>query len=453
MNLPIIEVRINKNRLNELFKVKIDNKYVWIDPSKFDKEVLQVDGDTIVCKEPFEEYFKVTKKTNQKGNFLVLEVNQNQDLNSQIASEPLAIYPFEPNRNSIPQTPQLLKSEKKDKRKVETTSTDSKYEFIKKLLTNRHLSKEQFDKILKLSDELLTKEVKDIKGNYATEPIDLKKHTPQKTKEFLSFFSSDGLKFLVHGLDVPGMPFEYGVVMETSKKYFDKFTKDIFISKSLYARIQTFAFNKETDKAWSFNNKNYKYNWQHPEIIAWCKNNPGVSPYNFEKFRNEMIVPFRQSIRVKERELWPLLQSVFTHKLSLSYVDFVIDKKVEELDKADFFNDIEALLKGLSAIVSTILERKDRSNQIKIAYTKKGRRKYLIITHIGSASTKPLNTDILKGDLQQAANNFYRAYHYSIKAHHDGEIQTMHLLYDIEDGQDEFIDTLEIEGFTHIITL
>lgn len=453
MNLPIIEVRFNPNMPNDFYKVKIDHKFVWIDASKFDKEVLNVDGDTIVCKEPFEEYFRVTKKTNQKGHFLVLETNENQALSSQIASEPLAIYQVEPNKNAIPQTPQLLKSSKNDKRKVNPIAAEARYDFIKRILTNRHLSKDQFDKILKLSDELLTKEVKDIKANYTTEPIDLKKHTPQKTKEFLSFFSSDGLKFLVHDLDVAGMTFEYGIVMETSKKYFDKFTKDIFLSKSLYARIQTFAFNIEGDKTWSFNNKNYKFNWQHPEIISWCKNNPGVSPYNFEKFRNEMIIPFRQSIRVKERELWPLLQSVFTHKLSLSFVDFIIDKKVEELDKADFYNDIEALVKGVSAIVSTILERKDRSNQIKIAYTKKGRRKYLIISHIGSASTKPLTTDILKGDLQQAANNFYKAYQYSIKAHHDGGIQTLHLLYDIDEGDDDFIKNLEIEGFTHIITL
>lgn len=453
MNLPIIEVRFNANMPNDFYKVKIDHKFVWIDASKFDKEVLHVDGDTIVCKEPFDEYFRVTKNSNQKGDFLVLETNENQALSSQIASEPLAIYQVEPNKNAIPQTPQLLKSSKKDKRKANPIATDARYDFIKKLLTNRHLSKGQFDKILELSDELLKREIKVTEGNNTVESIDLKKHTPQKTKEFLSFFSSDGLKFLVHDFDVAGMVYEYDVVLETSKKYFDKFTKGNFLSKSLYARIQTFAFNSEANKGWSFNNKNYKYNWQHGEVIEWCKNNPGVSPFNAEKFRDEMIIPFRKSIRVKEREFWPLLQSIFTNKFGLSYVDFIINTDVEELEKADFYNDVEALVKGVSAISSTILERKDRSNQIKISYIKKGRRKYLIITHIGSSSTKPLNTDILKGDLQQAANNFYRAYHYSIKAHHDGRIQTMHLLYDIENGQDEFIETLEIEGFTHIITL
>lgn len=453
MKIPIIEVRINKNLLNDLYKVKIDNKFVWVNASKFNKEDLHINNDMVVCKEPFEEYFKVAKKTNHKGDFLVLEVNQNQVLNNQIASEPLAVYKTEPKANEIPKTTNVLRVEKKDKRKVNPTSTDSKYEFIKKLLTNRHLSKEQFDKILKLSDDLITYSVRNEPDKPNSETIDLKKHTPQKTKEFLSFFSSDGLKFLVHDLDVSGLTFEYGVVLNASKKYFDKFTKDIFLSKSLYARIQTFAFNSEENKTWSFNNKNYKYNWQHPEIIEWCKNNPGVSPFIAEKFRNEMIVPFRQSIRMKERELWPLLQSILTQKFSLSYNDFVIDKKLEELDKADFFNDIESLSKGISSIFSTILERKDRSNQIKIEYSKKGRRKYLVISHIGSDSTKPLNTDILKGDLQQAANNFYRAYHYSIKAHHEAEIQTLHLLHDIEDIEDDFIKNLEIEGFTHIITL
>jgi hypothetical protein len=458
MKLPIKEVRFNPNKPNDFYKVKIEHKFVWVDVTKFDKEILHVDGDSIVCKEPFEEYFRLTKKTNQNGDFLILEAHKNEALSNQIASEPLAIYQVEPNRNAIPQTPQLLKQVKKENRKVNPVAIDAKYDFIKKLLTNRHLSKEQFDKILKLSDELIKNNDNNEPDKTYSETIDLKKHTPQKTKEFLSFFSSQGLKFLVHDFDVAGMTFEYGIVMETSKKYFDKFTKDkftkdIFLSKSLYARIHTFAFNSDGHKTWSFNNKNYKYNWKHPEIIEWCRNNPGVSPFSSEKFRHEMIMPFRQSIRVKERELWPLLQSVITHKLSLSYVDFIIDKKVEELDKVDFYNDIEALLKGVSAIVSSIMEQKDRSNQINITYTKKGSRRYLIITHIGSASSKSLNSDILKGDLQQAANNFYRAYHYSIKAHHDGGVQTLHLLYDIEEGEDDFIKNLEIEGFTHIITL
>ena len=456
MNLPIKEVRFNPNMPNDFYKVKIDHKFVWIDASKFDKEVLHVNEDKVVCKEPFVKYFKITTKSNQNGQFLVLEPNESPIENTHLAAEPQATYQVQP--KIIPENNVTTKSEKSNKSIIITNAIDAKYDFIKKLLTNRHLSKEQFDKILKLSDELIKNNDNNEPDKTYSETIDLKKHTPQKTKEFLSFFSSQGLKFLVHDFDVAGMTFEYGIVMETSKKYFDKFTKDkftkdIFLSKSLYARIHNFAFNSDGHKTWSFNNKNYKYNWKHPEIIEWCRNNPGVSPFSSEKFRHEMIMPFRQSIRVKERELWPLLQSVITHKLSLSYVDFIIDKKVEELDKADFYNDIEALLKGVSAIVSTILERKDRSNQIKITYTKKGRRKYLIITHIGSASTKPLTTDILKGDLQQAANNFYRAYHYSIKAHHDGEIQTLHVLYDIEEGEDDFIKNLEIEGFTHIITL
>lgn len=337
----------------------------------------------------------------------------------------------------------------------------SKIEFIADILRDKRISAEMrkrvvdiaFSEIKLNTSDIINGPTKDEPDKYQFETIDLKKHSPQKTKEFLSFFSSDGLKFLVHDLDVAGMSFDYSVVLNASKKYFDKFTKYIFLSKSLYARIQTFAFNSDGLKTWSFNNKNYKYNWKHPEIIKWCRNNPGVSPFSSEQFRNEMIVPFRQSIRVKERELWPLLQSVFTHKLSLSYVDFIIDKKIEELDKADFYNDIESLLKGVSAIVSTILERKERSNRIKIEYLKSGRRKYLILSHVGSASTKPLNTDILKGDLQQAANNFYRAYHYAIKAQHDGEIQTLHILHDIEQPEDDFILNLEIEGFTHIITL
>ncbi len=453
MNLPIIEVRFNKHKQHDFYKVKIENKFVWIDSQKFNKEVLQIDDKQVVCKEPFTEYFKLTPKSNQNGHFLVLEPVENLIANTQVMSEPKAIYEFQPKIIVLTQNTQPTKSSHKEKSKTYVSNQGSKYNFFKKLITNRYLSKEQFDKIIILSDNLLKYSSNNEQEKHQPETINLGKHKPQDTKEFLSYFSTDGLKFLVHDLDVAGMSFEYKTVIDTSKRYFDKFTDKIFLSKSLFARILTFAFNQDKDKTWSFNNKSYKYNWKHPEITEWCHQNPGLSPFVSEKYRNEMIVPFRQSIRVKERELWPLLQRVLTQKLNLSYVDFKIDVKSEVLDEADFYNDIEALIKGVSSIISTILERKDRSNKIKIEYLKKGRKKYLIISHVGSVSNKPLNTEILKGDLLQTVINFYRAYHYSIKALYNEQIETLHLLHDIEQPTDDFIVNYEIEGFTHIITL
>lgn len=462
MELKIISKRGNFQHVNAYYKVKFDNKYIWIDPSKFDVGLLEVKEDIIIFKEPFDLNFTIYKNSNDKGTFFVLN-SKNQQENEVVRVEEATVLYQSTYQPQITNQNNRNTEYKQNQPKNDDLSQIAKYEFLKKLISNKYLSKEQFDRLLNLSGSILNdsdtvsahlpKQGEVDKDIEIEIEIDVNKHKPQNTKLFLSYFSTEGLKFLVHDYDVAGIAFDYDTVIKTCKQYFDKFSRETYLHKTLYARIMTFAFNNKENSNWFFNSVAYKYNWQHPELIAWCNNNPNISPYNGEIFYQKMILPFRQSIRIKERELWPLLQGVFTQKLEIGFVDFVFEKDNNQLDDADFYNDIEALIKGVSCIISSIKERKDNSNHIKVEYLKNGRRKYLVLTHVGSKTSKPLNSDILKGDLNQVVSNFYMSYHYSIKAHYKDEMQLISLLYDINQPADEFIKDYEISGFTHIITL
>ncbi|MFZ1702795.1 MAG: hypothetical protein WAT79_00535 [Saprospiraceae bacterium] len=437
-----------------LYQIILNGQKVWLDPGIFKEDDIFIEEEVITFKEPFDDYFNLVQKSNQNGPFFTVAPGKNLQNKDMIVSESMPEYNTIKKSKTFNKIPSVRPDFHHEDIKSARESYEAEIHFIQQLLAHPLMSREQFNKVVTLSTQFF----KDSHGGDTPElpeeeKIDLNLHKPQDVKKFLANFSSEGLKFLVHDIDVSGFQFDYDTVMNTCERYFKKFIPEVHLPKELYLRILNFAFNKNKDAFFVFNNKNYTFTWHHQELINWCYNNPGVSPFNNELFYNQMILPFRQSIRSKERELWPLVQSILTKKLGITFADFKIDVDVKQLDKAQFYNDIEKLIKGLGTIFNTILERKNRSVIIKIEFYHIDRKRYLTITHVGSPSIQPLTTAILSGDLHGAVRSFYQAYDYTIKAPHEGEIQSLSLLYDIHHPEDKFIKNYTPEGFTHIITL
>lgn len=442
MNASIINKRESMyNQGKTLYQIFLKNQKIWVDPELFSKDVVQINEESVTLAEPFEDYFTLGQKTNARGNFLTLLPAKNKKPINLTVNEGLPTYIT---KKTVKKQISELGAGPEDS----DSSRHAEFAFIQKILSHPFLTKNQFEKIIDLTGRLF-------KSNEPPEvsEIDLALHKPQQLKKFLANFSSEGLKFLIHDFDVSGMQFEYQTVLDACEKYFKLFTSEYKLPKPLYSRIHNFAFNSHQNSFWLFNNKRYDLTWKNPEIKNWCIKNPGSSPINNDRFNQEMIFPFRQSIRIKNREFWPVIRSVLTKKLGVAFSDFTIIVDENQLNKADFYNDIEKLIKGLGTIFNTILERKDRSVIIQIDFHTSARRKYLTISHVGSKSLKPLNTSILSGDLHSAVQSFYQAYNYTIKAPYEGETHTLPLLYDIEHPEDEFINNYTPLGFTHIITL
>jgi hypothetical protein len=277
-------------------------------------------------------------------------------------------------------------------------------------------------------------------------------HKPDDVRNFLKNFSATGLKFLIHDFDVSGQIFDREDVLKTCRVYFDKFTKQYNIPASLYARINKFAFAEYKEGSfWSFGTK-HNYTWQHPEIIEWCNNNAGIHPINNQKFLENMFLPFSKSIRIKEN-LHDHVHEILIKKLDSEYVEYTIHYSAENLNQANEYLDVERLIKGISNIVSTIKERKHRSREFSIDYVAIGRRRYLVIGHINSHSTVPLSSEMLKGDLSQAKENFFQTCHWHIIDYIEGEKKILPVWYNSSEINDDYILNFEPKGFTHILTI
>lgn len=288
--------------------------------------------------------------------------------------------------------------------------------------------------------------------------MDLTKHKPiDVTRFLLNFRASEGLKFLTHDYDKSDSVFEYESILSIAKNEFDELATRFVIPSRLWSRINQFAFG-DPNGVWWFNKNKFELNWKSPELIDWMKRNPNTHPLKNEEFDKGFITPFKKSIEIKAPELEYIFRNKLAENLESKYLSF--DIQLIDLDKANFFTNVDSLQVGISYIIKAIRQRFANSNKIKVEFLRKadmeGRKRIIKIIHIGSASNNSLiKNDLFQGDLLEAEKALFGICDWSIISKSpDPSINKLNILFDINSNiqPTEKIDESLIEGFTHILT-
>ncbi len=288
--------------------------------------------------------------------------------------------------------------------------------------------------------------------------IDLSKHKPiDVTRFLLSFRASEGLKFLTHDYDKTDSVFDYNSILTIAKKEFNDLSSQFVIPPSLWARINQFAFG-DPNKVWRFNKVSYKLNWQSPELLSWMEANPITHPINSEVFEKGFITPFKKSIEIKAPDLEYIFKNKLAENLASKYLSF--DIELIDLDKANFYTNVDAMQVGISYLIKAISQRFNNSNRIRVEFSRKadeeGSKRIIKIIHVGSECNKPLDKkELFQGDLLEAEKALFGICDWSIISKSpDDSVNKLNILFDINSNRmpkEKIADSL-IEGFTHVLT-
>jgi RNA-directed DNA polymerase len=288
--------------------------------------------------------------------------------------------------------------------------------------------------------------------------LDLTKHRPIETSRLLANFkSSEGLKFLTHDYDRAGSTFNRQRILLAAKSEFQSLTNQHIIRPVLWARINQFAFGNNND-VWWFNGDAFKLNWNSPELIEWTKKNPNLHPIRSEKFESELILPFKKSIEIKSPDLEVIVREKLAENLGSLFGSFTIELK--ELDRANFYTDVDSFQKGLAYIFKAVKQRFANSKILKVQFSMEsddiGRKRIVTITHVGSTCDKPLEkSEIIKGDLGEVEKALFGICDWSIISQSpDRSINKLNILFNINSriNSTEKIPDELIDGFTHVLT-
>jgi hypothetical protein len=284
-------------------------------------------------------------------------------------------------------------------------------------------------------------------------------HKPEETSKFLQSLSSDSnpLKFIIHdktnGFEYYEMQEEWKNILTNYKTYFTK-----NIKYNVIKRMKEFVGCEP--KNWFFKGKSENFKLSNEEVINWCKKNPGKHP--ILHFDNE-ISYFKESIKIKKGSLQNIIEEVLLEKFDKEYRQLKLN--FIDLDKAEFYTDVDALISGLKNIISSIKQRIDQSQSIKFSFeakaTSNGRMRIIKIIHIDSECDKALIKEEIfgtdsGGDFKDAEQRFLHICDWSIAAKNpEAKYNKLNILYDFTNKYiepREKINSHEIEGFTHILT-
>lgn len=322
---------------------------------------------------------------------------------------------------------------------------------------------ENRERILQIERKMLEKvdiTKKNDKDNSKKSIIDLSKHLPVETTKFLQLFSAEdsNFKYLVHDYLVG--PFEINDFINDIKAELNSY-ENPNVKGSLRMRIESFIDIRKAViyKQWYFNNIPSRFSFSNAEVLAWCSQNSGRHPiHNFEK----QILFFKNSIRIYDGSLKNYINEIAAQQLGDLYTSFEIE--YENVEKAEFYTDVDSLLSGIRGIFNSIKQRANKSKKIKIEFrarnTPDGRLRILNIIHIDSICEKSLNkSDIFSSDngsdFKAIEQRFFQVCDWSITANNpDTDFNKLNILYDINKNKHprEKIDSSKIQGFTHTMT-
>lgn len=283
-------------------------------------------------------------------------------------------------------------------------------------------------------------------------------HKPKETYLLLDYFSSNegGIKNLTHAFNLDFIEYDKFIrqcreEFETGKKKYPN------VPDALLKRIEDFAFSAEPK--WYIRKGKEKIEpklgWSEPSFIEWYKTEKKHPWYN-DKYKNEMIIPFQESIRVRSDSecLYKLINETFDLVFGTAAIcEINLDKK--SLKHADFYTDVDNLGQAIFEIFSTIKDMsiKNFCNKIEVGFHAEGDLKVLFITHIDSISTKRSDDKgFLGGNLRTIKNKLWGLCNYEIHAKFpDGYFRKI-ILTETKDEINGIypIDDI-IKGFTHIL--
>lgn len=328
------------------------------------------------------------------------------------------------------------------------------------LKNNSEIDEKIFAEIEGIKRQLVGIENNEIKIKTKIEKERVLLHKPLETSKFLQTLSSDTnpLKFLIHdktdGFDYTEMKIQWTDLLSNYEKHFFE-----NIKYNVIKRMK--AFVGCTTENWFFKGKLIKFKLTNIEVVDWCKKNPGKHP--ILHFDNE-ISYFKQSIKISKGTLQKIIEEILLEKFGNDYSRLKLE--FVDLDKPEFYTDVDALIAGLKNIFNSLKQRIDQSNSIKICFkpdrTSEGIRLRVIkIIHINSECDKPLTKEEIfgtdsGGDFKEAEQRFLQNCDWSIIAKNpDEEYNKLNILYDFTDTEikpREKINPDAIEGFTHILT-
>jgi hypothetical protein len=368
--------------------------------------------------------------------------------------------------------------------------SENKIDFISDLLGSKKIEPSQKERVFMLAayelkkngetDEKIFAEIEEIKNQLVeiklkglemkndhkgsdgidqaiNDEIDLLKHRPIETSQFLQSFSSDSnpLKYLIHD-KTDG--FEFTEIIKEWNKKLNKYY-DSNVKFSLRTRIFYLIGTKKNEKDWYFNGVKQTFKYSNKTVSEWCSKNPNTHPiHHFEK----EISIFKKSIKLYDGALKThfikIMQDVFGTQYSLYDIELI------DLEKAELYTDVDALISGLKSILNSIKQRSKNGKKIKIVFeakaTSQGRTRIIKIIHVNSKCDRILDKSELfgtenGGDFKDAEKRFFQICDWSIISHNlDPNFNKLNILFDINKNipskQQTPLDG--IDGFTHLLT-
>lgn len=358
---------------------------------------------------------------------------------------------------------------------------NNKISFITELLNSNKINASQKEKIFALatneiknigkSDEVIFAEIADLKkkmegivknqdkvtvksNNYIPDLI----HKPLETSRFLQSLSSDTnqLKYLIHdktdGFNLDEQLAEWKNCLNNYKVNFSN-----NIKYSVIKRMKSII--GEENKDWFFKGKAEKFKFSDEIVKKWCSKNPSKHP--ILHFDTEISL-FKESIKIYNGSLKKYVEEIIIESFGNNYLNLEIE--YFNLEKAEFYTDVDALINGLKNIINSIAQRIQKSNKVKIIFegktNKDGRLRIIKIIHIGSTCEKKL--DLMElfdsdggGDFKDAQKRFIQVCDWTIISKNpDEHFNKLNIIYDLDKNikQKEHISPSEVEGFTHILT-
>jgi hypothetical protein len=358
---------------------------------------------------------------------------------------------------------------------------NNKISFIAELLNSNKINASQKEKIFELatsdikrianSDEIIFSEIAELKkrmeklsgkdrGGKGKKdlPKSVTIHNPIETSFFLQALSSDSnpLKYLIHnktdGFDLEKIQQEWA---ENLNNYSTVFSKNI--KYNVIKRMKSLIGLDED--AWYFKGNPEKFKFTQKTVTDWCAKNPTKHP--ILHFDNEISL-FKESIKIYNGSLKNYIEEIIKESFGQDF--YKLQVELVNLENAEFYTDVDALISGLKNIFNSSAQRLDKSNKLKIVFEAKnrseGRLRIIKIIHKYSNCDKNLDKHELfsgdgGGDFKDAEKRFLQVCDWSIISNNpDNNFNKLNILCSQNQNipQREKVPQEEIEGYTHILT-
>ena len=339
-----------------------------------------------------------------------------------------------------------------------------KYDFIKLMLKSRNLSVNDKKRLVLLATQEIEKKDKITERGTDSPGGDKsinkeQPHAPKDTAAFLSLFNhEDGFKFLTHDFD-PDSEMEYSQLLKMARDTFmsakDKYT----IPKSLYALMFTMLYGGK-DKTWmDSNGKRQTENFACNKWIQWAKDNAKIHVLSNESIK-KVLMAFRSTVRIVQSssESDSRLETIVKRQAK-KHADLTIT--YDHLEDADFYTYVRFLEKGITLILDDMSKYSKESPKVKISFDSSRNDDYKLcvikITQYGSFSPKFLEDVQNKfngggGDFYTIKNTLCGYCNWSVETKWGDEVKRWNILDDSGKEQEEDLGSLDVPGFTHILT-